>query len=539
MKYLFFLLFLTGNCTWVRAQFNIDSLLNLVDNAIMERPKFARIKEIRMDSMKLLLSKDQDLSTRYQRNDWLFNEYKHYNMDSALTIAKTKYALSVQMNDPQLQYESRMNIAEMLGKMGMYKETFDMMKPIRKVDLEKNLWGYYFHLYHSIYSLLYQSALSQEEKSHYKQAITLYKDSLLAITDTATLAYKLVLNGKLIDEKRYAESLTLLNRCFAQSKSNKTELGMIAYEISKIYEQTGETIPQEQYLAISSLTDLSRAVKSYISLRKLAVLLYQKGEVERAYTYIKCAMEDAAFCKARFRMIEISEMLPIIVTTYDKKMKEEKSRLSIYLVIISVLLLVLAIFILLIYKQLKKTSLAQQASKTANEELMVLNNHLRDVNKKLAEADLVKETYIGYVFNLYSDYINKLEHYRIRLNQHLKAKKIDEALKITSTGSLVTNEIKALYQNFDAVFLNLYPNFVDEFNSLLKNSEHIIPKSGDFLTPELRVFALIRLGISDSGKIAGFLHYSPQTVYNYRLRIKNKLAVSKEEFADKILQIGR
>ncbi len=539
MKRLFFILVLSFSSRVAIAQFNMDSLLHLVDKAIEKRPEFSKLKETRIDSLKLVLSKEQNPKTRYQLNDRLFNEYKHYQMDSALSVAKTKYAIAQQMNHKQLQYESRMNIAETLGKMGMYKETFDIMGQIGKSDLEDNLWGYYFHLYHSIYSLLFQSALSQEEKSKYKDAIRLYKDSLLAITDTTTLAYKLILNGKLIENKRYSEALTLLNQCFSQSKANKTEVGMIAYEISRIYEQTGKGALQEQYLAISALSDLGRAVKSYISLRKLAVVLYQQGDVERAYSYIKCAMEDATFCKARFRMIEISEMLPIIVATYNKKMNEEKSRLFKYLLVISILLIVLAMFIILMYKQLKKTSLAKQAAKNANEELSIVNTHLKEVNKKLAEADLVKETYIGYVFNLYSDYINKLEHYRIRLNQLLKAKKNDEAQKITSTGSLVTNEIKALYQNFDAVFLNLYPNFIEEFNSLLKNGEQIIPKSGDFLTPELRVFALIRLGISDSGKIAGFLHYSPQTVYNYRLRIKNKLAVSKEEFAEKIQQIGR
>ena len=191
-----------------------------------------------------------------------------------------------------------------------------------------------------------------------------------------------------------------------------------------------------------------------------------------------------------------------------------------------------------IYKQIKKISECRKLIKLKNDELTDINEALRNLNKKLTEADHVKEVYIGYVFNLYSTYIDKLENYRINLYTKLKAKKIDEVLQITGSGSLVTNEVKEFFQNFDAVFLDLYPNFIDDFNKLLKDGEQIIPKAGDILTPELRVFALMRLGISDSSKIADFLHYSPQTVYNYKLKIKTKLAISKEEFLVKIQQIG-
>ena len=521
------------------AQGSADSILRLLDNEIKKRPGFARIKEHRIDSLKAVARQSSDLGKSYVLYDRIFKEYKHYNLDSALWAAKKKNTIAATLSNVQFQYESQMNIAEMLGKMGMYKETFDIMGRINRSDLDKPLWSYYYHLYHSIYSLLLQNALSQEEKEHYSYLITLYKDSLLQVTDTRTFAYKLILNGKLTEQGKYPEALALMERCYKVLGADDAETGTVAYGISDIYEKTGNADQQKKYLAISALADIRRAVKSYIALRKLAVMLYQQGDLERAYAYIKCAMEDASFARARFRMLEISETLPIIVASYDKKMKEEKDNLFKYFVLISVLSLILLLCIVFIYKQLQKNSAAKLLVKNKNEELTIINETLKELNKRLSESDQVKETYIGYVFNLCSAYINKLENYRVSLNKKLKARQTDEALKMTGAASLVTNELKEFFQNFDAVFLNIYPNFIDEFNGLLKAGEQIIPKSGDILTPELRVFALIRLGISDSSKIAGFLHYSPQTVYNYRLKIKNKLAVSKDEFSIKIQQIGK
>ncbi|WP_300601974.1 DUF6377 domain-containing protein [Niabella sp.] len=476
---------------------------------------------------------------RYQIYDQLYKAYSHYNLDEALNLAKEKKRIALQLNNEQRVYEAEMNIAEMLGKMGMYKETFDIIDRLKRTKLDKNLWGYYFHVYHSIYSLLWKSALAKEEKDRYKSLIALYKDSLLQTYDTASIVYKLNYSAKLIDDNQAASALAFMTNCYKQLKTQDAETGPVAYGLASAYEAVGNMEQQKKYLAITALTDIRAAAKSYIALRKLAVLLYQEGDLGRAYAYIKCAMEDAHFAKARYRMIEISEALPIIVAAYNKKMQEEKNTLSWYLIAISVLFVGLFLAAAFIYKQLRKISATELLVKKKNSELTQINEQLKELNGRLSESDQVKEVYIGYVFNLCSSYINKLENYRINLYKKLKAKQTDEALKMTGTASLVTNELREFFQNFDAVFLNIYPRFIEEFNKLLKEDEQVLPRTGDILTPELRVFALVRLGISDSSKIADFLHYSPQTVYNYKLKIKNKLAIPRDDFMDKIQQIGK
>jgi len=526
------------NLSIVTAQKQLDILLGELDKTISEKSVYSEIRERRIDSLQTLINQEADLKKRYDIYQLLFKEYRHYNMNSALSVAEKKLLIAEELNDKQLVYFAKMNTAEILGIMGMYKESLDITNNIVRKKLDKEYWPYYFHLYHSLYSLMSANSLTQYEKNNYDKLISQYKDSILQIIDLNSLGYQLVKNGKLLEQGRYEKALHLMNQCYNEHQNDDVSMGMIAYGLSQVYEKKGNKEKEMQFLAISAISDLKKAVKGYIALRKLAVILFQEGQINRAYTYIKCSLEDASFCNARFRVLEISETLPIITAAYDKKIKQEKQRLIKYLGLISILSVILVISIFLIWRQINKLSFAKKSMHNLNEELKQVNKDLDHLNKQLSETNQIKEEYIGSVFNFYSDYINKLEKFRLNLNHSLVTNKLEEARRMTSL-SLVPAELKEFYKNFDAIFLNIFPNFLEEFNELLKDNERILSKTGDILTPELRVFALIRLGITDSSKIASFLHYSPQTVYNYKLKIKNKLKVSKIEFAEAMHKIGK
>ncbi|WP_159729454.1 DUF6377 domain-containing protein [Sphingobacterium sp. 18053] len=539
MKKIILLILLSITLLPVFANGNVDSLLQVLDKAIARRADFSDKKEQHLKDLKLAFHRSSGLQDKFNYADKLFDAYKHYNLDSAIAAARTKLSLAQQLQDRQLVLQSQMNIAEIMGKMGIYKETFDSMAKIDKSQLNKDQWGYYYHLYHSIYTLLFNNALLDDEKKQYNTLISRYKDSLLQVYDTQSIPYKLTYNDKLLEKGDYRKALLALEQIGQQPDEDSAQKASIAYRFAKTYEKLGDASEQKRFLTLAALTDIRRAAKSYVALRELAVLLYEEGQVDRAYSYIRCAMEDASFARARFRMLEISEALPIIVASYDKKMEEEKNNLFNYLILISVLSVILLASSILIYQQLKRISATKKLVKSKNDELMEINVTLRDLNTKLSESDHVKETYIGYVFNLCSSYINKLESYRVNLHKKLRAGQIQEALAATGDTNLVSNEVRDFFQNFDAVFLSIYPRFIPDFNRLLKPEEQIQPKADDCLTPELRVFALMRMGIPDSSRIANFLHYSPQTVYNYKRKIMNKLEVGKEEFKLKMEQIGR
>ena len=289
---------------------------------------------------------------------------------------------------------------------------------------------------------------------------------------------------------------------------------------------------------------MTTAVREYISLRKLAILLYQEGDIERAYSYVKICMEDAAACNARLRKLEILEIFPIINDAYQQKTEKQQEQMKWTLASISMLSFFLLLAIFYVYKQMKRLAVARKEVidtnkrlKELNEELHDSNSQLKEMNHTLSEANYIKEEYIGRYMDQCSTYLDKMDLYRRSLNKIAAAGRVEELYKAIKSSQFLDEELKEFYANFDMTFLQLFPNFVDEFNALL--TEPMQPKPGELLNTELRIFALIRLGITDSTKIAQFLRYSVTTIYNYRTRVRNKALGERDEFETKVMQIGK
>lgn len=312
------------------------------------------------------------------------------------------------------------------------------------------------------------------------------------------------------------------------------------------YQRLGNIDKQKENLLISSIADLQASVREYVSLRQLAVLLFQEGDIENAHEFLQIAMDDAQKCNARLRILEINDIFPIVNAAFVKKIQEQKMQQRVSIEIISLLVLFLLAAIWRIWKQLKKTSEAHRETKEANNQLKRLNAELVDFNKRLTEANhaiaensKIKEEYIAQFMDQCSLYIEKIDAYRKSLNKLLSAGKIDDLKKVLKSTDLMDDELKAFYRNFDATFLKLFPTFVTDFNKLLISEGQIVLKKEGQLNTELRVFALIRLGITDSVKIAQFLRYSVTTIYNYRTKTRNKALGNRNELEKRVMEIGR
>lgn len=312
----------------------IDSLLKVLDVTIKQRPFYEQKREFRIDSLKLELNKIADLDQRFNFYHKLLREYRNYNMDSALWIANERLDIAEKLHREDYINTANMNIAEILGIMGMYKESLDIIDQVDGHKLDEKQKAYYFHLYHSIYTLMSENSFAQKEQKQYESRLSQYKDSLLSVNDPASLGYQLVMNGKLVEKGKNEEALALMLECYAKYGNDQSLVGTIAYGLSEVYRKMGDHEQEKKNLIISAIADQQKAVKGYIALRKLAILLYKEGDLDRAYTYIKCSMEDAIFCRARFRTLEISQTLPIIVAAYDQKVKQEKEKLEKYLFLI-------------------------------------------------------------------------------------------------------------------------------------------------------------------------------------------------------------
>src|SRR5690606_9087064 len=244
------------------------------------------------------------------------------------------------------------------------------------------------------------------------------------------------------------------------------------------------------------------------------------------------------FCNVRYRIIEGTSFYPIINAAYQKQISNHNKKLVLNLYLISLLSLILIIGMAIIYKQVKRLNKIQRELSATNSQLIDLNRQINKSNIDLSEANHIKEEYIAQFFDMCSSYIEKIDSIRKVLLKKASNNQIPALIDQLKSTTVVEQEVVELYHNFDSIFLNLYPSFVEDFNSLLKEDEQIYPKKGELLNTELRIFALIRLGIDDSVKIASFLRYSLRTVYNYRTKVRNKAAVSRAEFEDKVKQIA-
>ena len=521
-----------------------DALLREIDGIIKNRQTYGAEKEARIADLKKLLVEAASDEQRYGFCGRLFDEYRAYNLDSSFVYAQRKEELAHRLNKLDYLDDSAMNMAEVMGTTGMYKEALELLGKIDKKTLPDYLYGYYYHLYRTIYGLMGDYAVTEKAKKEYYRMTDLYRDSLLQINASDSLGHALVMADKCIVHARYDEAIDMLMEYYSKPSLDDHAQAMITYTISEGYRLKGDKQGQKHYLALSAIADLKSAVKEYVSLRKLASLVYEEGDIDRAYNYLKCSLEDATLCNARLRTLEISQVFPIIDQAYQLKTKRQQQEMKVSLICISLLSVFLLVAIFFVYKQMKKVAAARREVidtntllQELNEELHDSNSQLKEMNHTLSEANYIKEEYIGRYMDQCSTYLDKMDLYRRSLNKIAAAGRVEELYKAIKSSQFLDEELKEFYANFDVTFLQLFPSFVEDFNALL--TEPMQPKPGELLNTELRIFALIRLGITDSTKIAQFLRYSVTTIYNYRTRVRNKAVGESDEFEAKVMQIGK
>lgn len=540
---IFVAIFLSG-LLYAKDNKSTDVLLREIDAIIKNRQIYGAEKEARIADLKRLLVEAASDEQRYGFCGRLFDEYRAYNLDSSFVYAQRKEELARRLNKQDYLDDSAMNMAEVMGTTGMYKEALELLGGIDKKTLPGYLYGYYYHLYRTIYGLMGDYAVTEEAKNEYYRMTDLYRDSLLQVNASDSLGHVLVMADKCIVHAQYDEAIRMLAEYYGKPSLDEHAQAMITYTISEGCRLKGDKEGQKHYLALSAIADLKSAVKEYVSLRKLASLVYEAGDIDRAYNYLKCSLEDATLCNARLRTLEISQVFPIIDQAYQLKTKRQQQEMKVSLICISLLSVFLLVAIFFVYKQMKKVAAARREVvdtntllQELNEELHDSNSQLKEMNHTLSEANYIKEEYIGRYMDQCSTYLDKMDLYRRSLNKIAAAGRVEELYKAIKSSQFLDEELKEFYANFDVTFLQLFPSFVEEFNALL--TEPMQPKPGEQLNTELRIFALIRLGITDSTKIAQFLRYSVTTIYNYRTRVRNKAVGERDEFEAKVMQIGK
>ena len=523
-----------------------DSLLLKLDQAIKERPIYMEQKELKLAELKRQLHRQIPDEERFAILGTLLDEYRSFNTDSALHMAEEREQIAIRLGNREYIDNARMNKADVLGMTGMYKEVMDLMRNIHIDRLSVDIHPYYYHIYRTVYGLMADYAVTAYEKKLYTELTDKYRDSLLLVNKDNLLIHTLIQSDQYNVRNEYDKAIRLLTDYLALQKDYEHDVAICAYTLSESYRLKGDKEKEKEYLIVSAMADMKTAVREYISLRKLAVLLYQEGDIERAYSYVKICMEDAAACNARLRKLEILEIFPIINDAYQQKTEKQQDQMKWALVSISLLSLFLLLAIFYVYKQMKKVAGARREVidankrlKELNDELHLSNAQLKEANHSIAENSYLKEEYIGRYMDQCSVYLEKMDNSRRSLGKIAATGNVEELYKNIKSSKFIEGELKEFYTNFDNTFLQLFPTFVEDFNALLADDEQISLKAGERMNTELRIFALIRLGITDSVKIAQFLRYSVTTIYNYRTKVRNKAAGDRDLLEQEVMTIGK
>jgi hypothetical protein len=515
--------------------------INSLNLVIGQKTEFIAQKEARIEVIKKMVPRALSPINQYQTNKLLYEEYQKFRIDSAVIYATRNINIAHQLNRGDLLVESKLQLTNLYSSSDRYIEAKDLLNSISRATLSgQNLIDFY-----QSQIQLYEHYNSGTHTMANRNRIKSYRDSLLEILPHTSMAYDINLSEQYVNSDRFQAADDLLKLMLLNKRKSFADYAMATYLLGSSYQLQNKPDSAIRYYALSAIADVQNAIKDNASMQALALVCYQTGDINHAYIFTQSAIQDAIFSNVKFRTAYMSELYAIINSAYQKKEEKGKSELKFYLALISLLSGFLVTAVIYLYKQMKKISRIKEELDETGKQLSALNKeiseknvHLNDINGELSEANKVKEIYIAQFFDLCSTYINKLEDYRKLLNKKAQDKQLDDLFRMLRSTQMIHNEADELYKIFDTIFLSLYPNFVCEFNSLLIPEEKIIVKTSEFLNTELRIYALIRLGITDSVKIASFLRYSLSTIYNYRTAARNKAAVSRDTFESQVMKIG-
>ncbi len=529
MKYTFlFILFSLCFFFSLQARNERDSLLEVLDKVIVERDVYTQKKEVKIEELK---QKKKDLKTLdelFHLNNEIIWQYQSFICDSAELYIQENIEIARQMGSEKYLLESRLHLAFIYSLSGLFVQAKDIFTSIEFDKLPPYLKAVYCWNSIRYYENLVKYTADVNFSKEYIRQKEACRDTIMNLLSPGSDEYLKEKAFKLQEEGNAKEAVDILQKIYGKQEPDTHSYAMVAMGMAKLYGLAGQPELEEKFLILAAMTDTKLAVKENEALLTLAINLYKKGDINRAYNYIKVALDDAIYYNSRFRNTVIARVHPIIENTYLYKLEQQKRNLRFYSLLTSLFVIALGLTLYFNYRQTKIVSKARRHLKRMNEELIALN-------RKLDEANLIKEKYIGYFMNQCAVYINRLDDYRKNVNRKIKAGQFDDLYKSSSRS--FEKELEELYLNFDKAFLKLYPNFVEEFNSLLREEEYY-QLDKDRLNTELRIFALIRLGITDVAQIAGFLHYSVQTIYNYKSKVKRMSLIDSNLFEEKVKKLG-
>lgn len=494
-----------------------DSLLNKLSEVIENQGDFEKVRQerIAVHEQQLARLRRGASEEQFRLLQLLSEEYKTFKYDSAFNYTRRLLRAAYALHDSVKIAYARNQLGFVLLSSGLFKETLDSLGKVSMKHMPDSIKvDYYLIMGRTNYDLA-----DYDRDVHFSPGYlkigNMYFDSAIYLCPQNSYNSVYFRSLKNIKNENSQAALNDLTQLLSRKELTPHQIAITASTLSNYYverEQFGRAI---DLLARAAIEDIRTATKETTAISNLAELLFKQNDILHAYDYIQQAMHDAVFYGARQRKVQVGSVLPVIAAAKLTNVEEQRKLWLIYSTLITVLTITVLVFAVIIFNQLKKRKRAEKA---------------------LQESNRIKEEYIGYYFNVNSDYVNKIEAFKKSIEMKLMTRKVDD-IRHTLDNLNLKKEREELYTSFDRIFLKLYPDFVTVFNSYFPEQDKIVLKEGQLMNTELRIFALIRMGIHDTEKIARILDYSINTIYNYKARVKSKSLIPNEEFEKKIMEI--
>ena len=530
-----------------------NQYLQRLDSAISERPHIMAAKEKRLSELRSSIAVQPKKEKRLEMYEQMYQEYLTYRYDSALVYAQRSLNLSKELGNATYYQRAIINYALLDARGGFYSEAYDYLKNINPEELNDSLKYEYYITHFWLYLYWTQYSSDGQIKSEYWQKM---KDNLIEAIkyeNENTVNYQYLMGERMhyIDENS-EKAAVYYQKVVDMSPVNSKLYASAAFSLARCYMDKRNMDMYELWLTNSAISDIVTPLKENLSLQELAMYLFEKDNdnVDRATNYIYCSMEDAQFFNNRLRLIELSGRFSTILSAYTSKINDQKSHILYGMIILGLLTLAILASALYIKRQNGQLHRRREELQAKNEELHQQHEEVRQknalleeqgrqlsaLNEQLIDTNFKREGLAKIYIDLCAKYIDKLKKYQTLVKRKIKANQVQELLSTISSSRISEEDAATFMNKFDKAFLDLYPTFVTELNTLLLPESQIAVKQPNTLTPELRIYALIRLGVKESSEIADLLFFSPQTIYNYRSALKTK-AINKDTFENDVLKL--
>lgn len=533
VRILLFLLLCVGLVSLPLKAQPLSEVRKQLEVALDHRPQFNQQKEHRIDSLRVQLSERNPAERQFALLTAIYREYYIYRFDSAMHYVNQAALLAEKEGRESWKSQTSIQRAYLLTTGGYFREAELTLREVPRQSLPAEQLVGYYAAFERLYSMWAEYSDDNVYAPAYYKKEMAYQDSLIQTLPSESPYHTYWQAENCYRQGRYAEAEAYYRKALEGLPVNVRLYAMCTYGIAMVSERFKRWEEYERYLMLAAISDQSCPLKENLALQQLAFFIYHhhNDETTRANRYLNIALEDAAFYNNRLRLLEISRKFPDITLSYQQENERQNNLLCWALFFISLLLLALLAAVVLIARQIRQVRAAREVSQQQNE-------HLNTLNRALSETSMLREQYVALFMELCAAYITKLKQFQTLVSRKVKAGQADDLLKQTNVARLSEGDAKEFFQNFDASFLKLYPDFIGQFNRLLRADAQIVPRRGELLNTELRIFALLRMGITDSSKMATLLFLSPQTIYNHRSAVRAK-ALDRENFESQVAALGQ